>query len=114
MADNPSSDSLHERRVTWGLIGVVVLFVVIMSGIVLWVTSSLIRNELGPREGSDPLDPATTSLPASGRPTVMRYTPTGSLEAQGTREGAATLPASGMAEATWTPRVKYGRYVRYL
>jgi hypothetical protein len=112
MAGDPSSESLHDRRVTWGLMAVVILFVLIMSAIVLWITTSLIRNELNP---SGPAQ--TTSQPAVEKPVVIRSTPTGKPG----QAGEAVMPgipatsqAPMLVDGTWTPPPKSNGYVKYL
>jgi len=108
MAENKISESPHERRITWSLMAVVVLFVLLMSCIILWITTSLIRNELG---GSKKLDPTNTASPTSSitpTPTVT-MTPILPTPTQTVVQGDPIL-----VDATWTPIPGLGSHVKFL
>ncbi len=106
MAENQPLDAVHDRKITWWLIAIVVVFVVVMSGIVLWITSSLIRNELGGSNQPVPSAPlvSATSIPPSPSPSASP-SPTGSLE-------KSQVPI--LVDATWTPVPKSSGYVKFL
>jgi hypothetical protein len=89
MAENKPLETVQDRKITWGLIAIVVVFVIVMSGIVLWITSSLIQNELG----------------GSGRPLT-----TGTIR-KGTPDGSR-VPV--LVDATWTPAPKSKGFIKFL
>ncbi len=98
-------ESSHERRVTWSLIAVVFAFVLLMTCIVLWVTTSLIRNERGTASPTLPLASATPLPPTATSTTA----PTATLLVQ-----SETPAGPGIVDATWTPVPGKNRYVRFL
>lgn len=118
----------HERRVTWSLMGLVVGFVLLMTCVVVWITSSILREELGGpgQEGAagvstESVAVTATSPAAVKRPAKATPAPTGILEATG---AAAEEPdpalgdttgqqESGPAQATWTP-ARNAPYVKFL
>jgi hypothetical protein len=100
MADDGPLESVHERRITWGLMLIVIVFVLSMTGIVLWITTSLIRNDLG---GSGSL--VTPSLQASATATAFKPTPTNTT---------APTETPTQVEASSTPAPKLKRYVKFL
>ena len=81
---------------------VVLIFVLVMSGIVLWITSSLIQNELGGPTlpvSTEPLASETAVLPSPSP------APTEALE-------VSPLPV--FVDATWTPAAGSKEYVKFL
>ena len=108
MSEIQVPETPHERKVTWSLMAAVVAFVVLMSCIVLWVTTSLIREQ---RSGASPVITSvpsiteTIGLPAP-TPTIP---PTSTPTAQPQVGSGPTLVA-----ATWTPPPGPKRYVRFV
>jgi hypothetical protein len=106
MADDHPLETVHERRITWGLMAIVVAFVLLMTGIVLWVTATLIRNELG---GSgpppSPSPAAIETLPPTRTPTPPNPTLTGAPE---------PTEKPTLVDASPTPTTKLKRYVKFL
>ncbi len=111
MQELPVLETPHERRVTWSLIALVFAFVLLMTCIVLWITSALIRNQ------SSPADPASapalvTSIPLTDTSTATPMaTPTITItpaEPTGTPSGPI------LVDSTWTPVPGKGKYVRFL
>lgn len=94
--------SADERRVTRGLMALVVVFVLLMTCIVLWITTSLIRNELG---GSSSPSETSTSSPTIPPVSETPVPPTATPEA---------LQSPVLVDATWTPVPGTGRYVKFL
>jgi len=103
-----NSETPHERRVTWSLMAAVVAFVLLMTCIVLWITSSLIRNELGGSRQSDPTNTITANPTSTITPTASA-TPTPLTPTQ-----ADVLDAPILVDATWTPVPGLGSRVRFL
>jgi hypothetical protein len=75
MSDDQHLEAVQDRKITWGLIAIVVIFVIAMSGIVLWITSSLIQNKVG--GAGQPVSPSPL---VSGTPTRLSPTPTEALK----------------------------------
>lgn len=107
MAEDNYSRSADERRVIRGLMALVIVFVLVMTIIVLWITSSLIRNRLG---GSDQIDP--TSPPPSETSVSPSASPTATLEATSTPTVTLT-PTLILLDSPSTP-VPKAEYVRFL
>jgi hypothetical protein len=108
MSEIQVPETPHERKVTWSLMAAVVAFVVLMSCIVLWVMTSLIREQrssIGPVTTTGPLVTATIALPAQA-PTQV---PTSTSTVQSEVDIGPTLVA-----ATWTPPPGPKRYVRFV
>lgn len=105
MAEVQTPESVHERRITWSLMAAVVAFVLVMSCIVLWVTTSLIRNEQGAA-----LPPITSGTAPSAQSTRQPTAPP-IITSTHTAE-----PTSGpiLVDATWTPYPGPKRHVRFL
>ena len=102
MADDGPLESIHERRITWGLMLIVVVFVLSMTGIVLWITTSLIRHNLG---GSSPL--VTPSLQVFATATALKPTVTNT-------PAPSETPAPTQVESSPTPTTRLKRYVKFL
>jgi hypothetical protein len=107
MAENQISESPHERRITWSLMAVVVAFVLLMTCIVLWITTSLIRNELG---GSNKSDPTNTPSPTSSITPTVSMTPIPPTPTP-TQTDVQDVPI--LVDATWTPVPGLGRHVKF-
>ncbi len=115
MDENQPLEAVQDRKVTWGLIAIVAIFVLVMTGIVLWVTSTLIQNELGGPGSSGPLAsatllPLTPTLPPSPTP-LSSATP---LPSPTSTEQPAVPLAPVLVDATWTPISKSNGYVKFL
>ena len=110
MIDNDNTASTHERRITWSLMAVVVAFVLLMTCMVLWITSTLIRNELG---DNDAAGVAATATPA------WRTVDASPLPETRSPASAATVPAAEI-DPTWTPAKTFtplpgpNHYVRFM
>jgi len=65
MSEVQIPETPHERRITWSLMAAVVAFVLVMSCVVVWVTTSLIREERGGAIPLATLSPMDTLAPAS-------------------------------------------------
>lgn len=122
MAENHPSNPAQDRQITLGLMAAVMLFVVLMSAIVLYITTNLIKSELGGSSTAGPTLPALTStvelpaaLPATVAASDTAEPPTASPVLTVTRpvEAAAT-EAPHLADATWTPRPTSWGFVRWL
>jgi hypothetical protein len=100
MSDDQHLEAVQDRKITWGLIAIVVIFVIAMSGIILWITTSLIHNELG---GTG--QPVSTTPLVSETPTGHKPTPTEAL-----KESQVT----SLVDATWTPVPKSKGPVKFL
>ena len=108
MAAEQSPETPHERRVTWALMALVVAFVVVMSGIVLWITSSLVRFE---RDGAGPGATSATKPSSSG--SGRQVFPTATL--QPTRPVIQPTPSAPLGvDVTWTPVPGSKGYVKFL
>jgi len=107
MADDHPLESTHERRITWGLMAIVVAFVLLMTGIVLWITVSLIRNELG---GSSPT--VSPSPLATDAPALFNSTSTAMPEATKAQVNATEASIPVDSASTSAPRLK--RYVKFV
>jgi hypothetical protein len=119
MAELHPPESVHERRITWSLIAVVIMFVMLMTCIVIWITSSLIRQDLRTKKDTgnatasastgdySEIAPATTNSSDAlipGNSTPVPALPTSTLEPD--------FPV--LMEATWTPVPGPKHYVRFL
>lgn len=106
MSDDQHLEAVQDRKITWGLIAIVVIFVIAMSGIVLWITSSLIQNKLG---GSSQLvspNPLVSETPIPPSPSPMA-SPSPTDPSEGSQ-------APILVDATWTPVPKSKGYVKFL
>jgi hypothetical protein len=108
MSEFQPSETPHERRVTWSLMATVVIFVLVMSCIVLWVTTSLIRKEQDETSLITPTGPLASYTPvlSTSAPTDL---PTNTPTTQPQAEAAPALD-----EATWTPVPGPKKYVRFV
>lgn len=108
MAQVQNPETPHERRVTWSLMAAVVAFVFLMTCIVLWITTSLIRQELGGASEANPTGIASPSdLPASATPAPPTATATTVIT-------ETVLPGEPvLLDTTWTPIPGKGRYVTF-
>ena len=120
MAENQPLDAVQDRKIMWGLIATVFFFVLVMSGIVLWITTALIQNERGGSGQSDPSNPlgVETSIQPSLRPTDMLRGPL-TRTVSGTRQSTPTRTPGGSqapipVDATWTPVPGSTGYVRFV
>jgi hypothetical protein len=111
MSEIETYESSHERKVTWSLMAAVVAFVVVMSCVVIWVTTSLIQSErgaavplIGPSGSATPAPPTIAPTTAA----APSETPTVTAEA---RSEPSNEPA--LVDATWTPIPGPRRYVRW-
>ncbi len=110
MTEYESPKSLNDRKITWGLMAIVVVFVLLMTCIVLWITSSLIRNETGGLGQSNPSATNTQSIltdtpvPPTNTPEAPTDTPTATIE---------TPQEPILVEASWTPDLKK-KFVSFL
>jgi hypothetical protein len=100
MSDEKNLEAVQDRKITWGLIAIVVIFVIAMSGIILWITSSLIQNKLG--GAGQPVSPNPL---VSGTPTQHSPTP---------KEALKGSQVPGLVDATWTPASKSKGFVKFL
>jgi len=108
MSEAQSSESPHERRITWSLMATVVIFVLVMSCIVLWVTMSLIQEERGETSLITPTRTMASRTPVSPTTTPIdppTSTPTPPFEVE-------AVPV--LNEATWTPVPGPKKYVRFV
>ena len=100
-----------EKRITYSLMAVVVAFVLLMSCIVLWITSSLIRSERGGINESPPAiiiaSPSYQTTSTSPLQATARVTAAASVTQTAHPNGPILL------EATWTPILGDGKYVRF-
>jgi hypothetical protein len=108
MSEVQIPETPHERRVTWGLMAAVVAFVLVMSCIVLWVTTSLIREERGAASPVKTLNPTDTQRPAL--PAVTVTAPPTSAPTKQLETGAGPV----LVDATWTAVPGPKRYVRFV
>jgi cytoskeletal protein RodZ len=111
MSEIQSSETVHERRITWSLMATVVVFVLLMSCIVLWVMMSLIREERAQTGLPTPTGATASTTPEmlTSTPTV---TPTEPATLTPTTEPEITIgPVVG--DPTWTPVPGPKRYVRF-
>jgi hypothetical protein len=106
-----NSETPHERRVTWSLMAAVVAFVLLMTCLVLWITTSLIRNELGGSRQSGPTNTvnSNTANPTSTITQAVSETPIPPTPTQ-----AAAQDAPILVDATWTPVPGLRSRVRFL
>ena len=109
MADDHPLESTHERRITWGLMAIVVAFVLLMTGIVLWITASLIRNELG---GSSPT--VSPSPLATDAPALFNSTSTAMPEATKAPTQVNATEASIPVDSASTSAPRLKRYVKFV
>ena len=108
MAEIQIPETPHERRVTWSLMAAVVIFVLVMSCIVIWVTTSLIQEERGQTSRVTPSGALATATGAlsTGTPTKpFTVTPTARQV-----EGARPM----LDDPTWTPVPGPKKFVRFL
>ncbi|OGO33842.1 MAG: hypothetical protein A2W35_00840 [Chloroflexi bacterium RBG_16_57_11] len=108
MSEIQASETIHERRITWSLMATVVIFVLLMSCIVLWVTISLIQEERGETSLTTP-----TGLLTSMTPDLSTITPTDLPRLTPTPQ-SEIMAKPVLNEATWTPVPGPKRYVRFL
>jgi hypothetical protein len=100
MEENQNLESPHERTVTFGLMAAVIAFVLFMTCIVLWITTSLIRNNLG---GSGQSNKTGTASPTvSDTPTLPPVTLTDTVE------------GPILVDSTWTPVPGGRKYVKFV
>ena len=100
MPDEQHLETGQDRKITWSLIAIVIIFVIAMSGIVLWITSSLIKNENG-----GAVQPVSPTPLVSGTPTRHSPTPTDTLK-------GSEVP--GLVDATWTPASRSKGFVKFV
>lgn len=109
MSEIQAPESPHERRVTWGLMAAVVIFVLLMSCIVVWVMSSLIRQE---RSGASPA--IRTSVPSAVATVLPVLEPTALPTSTPTIDEILIFIGPTIEAATWTPPPGPKRYVRFV
>lgn len=110
MAEDQSSESLHDRRITWGLMAIVLTFVLLMTCIILWITTSLIRNERGSSDQSTP-SPSNTRLLATKTPEMLTDTPI--LLTDTPTITPETPQGPILVDASWTP-VPKRKFVKFV
>jgi hypothetical protein len=108
MSEIQIPETPHERRVTWSLMAAVVAFVILMSCIVVWVMTALIREQ---RSGASPIITSAPSITTTGIIPALAPTlpPTSTPTAQPQVDSRPTLVA-----ATWTPPPGPRRVVRFV
>jgi hypothetical protein len=107
MSEIQTSETVHERRITWSLMATVVGFVLVMSCIILWVMMSLIREERGQTGTTTPTGPIASVTPA--RPTVTLTEPATLAPTTGPQINTGPV----LDDPTWTPVPGPSRYVRF-
>lgn len=112
MTDDQHLEAVQDRKITWGLIAIVVIFVIAMTGIVLWITTSLIQNELGGAGQLVSPGPiaSETSIPPSPSPTASP----GSMTSPSPMDSLEESQVPMLVDATWTPVPKSKGYVKFL
>ena len=106
MAEEQIPESSYERKVTWSLMAIIIVFVLLMTCIVLWITSSLIRNEMG--KSNQVVPSSATALLITATPVTPTVTPTALQTA------TPATPGPLLVNATWTPVFGEDRYVKFV